>query len=713
MSPARIALAVATACASFSAFAVHVDAPLTITVTATREAKSIAETPASISAVDGETIREQRPTHPSQILNQLPGVWVSALSGEGHSTSIRHPLTTGAVYLYLEDGIPTRSTGFFNHNALYEINVPQSGGMEVSKGPGSALYGSDAIGGTINVLTRAADKTNGGELTLEAGSHGWQRALGSASLRWGDDAANPENGLRASINLTRTDGAHEAAGYDRQAGTLRWDRALGHGASLTTVLSYSHVDQHHVGSLNPAEFRATPAHNNIPFSYRTVDALRLSSSFEQRSGDWLLTLTPYYRNNRMEIIPSWSVSYDPSQYVSANESLGLLAKVRRDFEPLRAQLIAGIDLDHSPGMREEDSLRLATATNAWAARDYLINTAVAPVRIYDYDVTYRGISPYLHGEISPIEPLRITAGLRYDRMRYEYKNHLADAATQGVPGFFPANGWYGHAPSQKVGYSHLGPKLGATWRFSKQLSAFVSYANSFRTPSESQVFRGSRESSANAAQTQALSLLELKPVVVDSHEAGLRFANGRWQGSLAAYDMRKADDIVSYQDPVTSLRRTVNAGATRHRGIELALGLRLADDWRADLAWSRARHAYTKWIVSGTADYSGRDMEAAPRDTAHLALAWTPAALNGGHVRLAWQHVGSYWHDAANSERYAGHTLGSLQLRYPASERWELYANVHNLSDRRYAETVGGNAGAPTYNTGQPRTVTAGAHYRF
>ena len=70
-------------------------------------------------------------------------------------TAIRQPITTNPVYLYLEDGIPTRSTGFFNHNALYEINVPQAGRIEVFKGPGTALYGSDAIGGIINVSTRA------------------------------------------------------------------------------------------------------------------------------------------------------------------------------------------------------------------------------------------------------------------------------------------------------------------------------------------------------------------------------------------------------------------------------------------------------------------------------------------------------------------------------------------------------------------------------
>ena len=84
--------------------------------------------------------------------------------------AIRQPITTKPMYLYLEDGVPTRSTGFFNHNALYEVNLPQSGGLEVLKGPGTAMYGSDAIGGVVNVLTRAAPVTPLFDATMEGGS---------------------------------------------------------------------------------------------------------------------------------------------------------------------------------------------------------------------------------------------------------------------------------------------------------------------------------------------------------------------------------------------------------------------------------------------------------------------------------------------------------------------------------------------------------------
>ena len=74
-----------------------------------------------MGVIKGDAVREVRPTHPSQIISQVPGAAVAVTNGEGHTTAIRQPFTTNPVYLFLEDGIPIRSTGFFNHNALYHL----------------------------------------------------------------------------------------------------------------------------------------------------------------------------------------------------------------------------------------------------------------------------------------------------------------------------------------------------------------------------------------------------------------------------------------------------------------------------------------------------------------------------------------------------------------------------------------------------------------
>ena len=639
----------------------------------------------------------------------MPGVWVSNLSGEGHSTSIRQPLTTSAVYLYLEDGIPTRSTGFFNHNALYEINVPQSGGMEVMKGPGSALYGSDAIGGTINVLTRTPPRQAEFELSGEAGSYGWGRILVGGGNAHGDDA------WRVSLNLTRTDGWQDNAGYDRQTGTARWDRALGDDALLKTVLSFSKVDQQNVGKLSAGELNATPRANNVPFSSRQVDAFRLSTAYEKETANSLLSITPYFRDNSMEILPNWSVGYDPSQYVTKNQSFGFLSKYRRDFEPMRARVIVGLDIDYSPGSRDEDSIRLDKLTNAYGGTTYSLNAA-APVRIYYYDVTFRGVSPYIHGEASLTDKLRLNAGLRYDDMQYDYENKFNNGvagATQGVAGAFPANGWYGHVASTQVGYSHWGPKLGATYAFNDKLNGFAVYSNSFRTPSEGQVFRGSRESTAVKAQAAAESLLDLKPVIVDNLELGLRGKSGAVRYEASVYHMTKKDDIVSYTDPVTTQRTVVNAGKTLHRGVELGLGLTLARDWQADASLSYAKHTYETWTVSGTADYSGKEMETAPRVIANTRLSYSPGYMNGGRIQLEWFRLGSYWLDAANTGKYGGHNLVNLRANYPFGKGMELFGSISNLFDKHYAETADGTGAAPTFTSALPRSAILGLQAKW
>jgi len=266
-----------------------------VSVIGTREAQSLKETALSIGIVKKKDIEYVKPAHPSEIMQRIPGVHVNVTGGEGHMTAIRQPITTKAVYLYLEDGIPTRSTGFFNHNALYEINVPQSERIEVLKGPGSALYGSDAIGGVINVDTKPSPLKPEADVSFELGSFGWQRLL----LSGGSTSDN--DGYRVSANITHTDGWRDSTQYDRQSATVRWDRSLESGASLKAVLSTSEIDQQTAGSsrLLENDYLNNPTLNYTPISYRKVSALRISTAYEKESSDSLLSVTPYVRSNSM------------------------------------------------------------------------------------------------------------------------------------------------------------------------------------------------------------------------------------------------------------------------------------------------------------------------------------------------------------------------------------------------------------------------------
>ncbi|MFH3579354.1 TonB-dependent receptor plug domain-containing protein, partial [Acinetobacter baumannii] len=85
------------------------------------------------------------------------------------------PMTTAAVYQYLEDGLSIRPVGVFNHNALYEMNMAGVDNIEILRGPASSVYGSNAIGGTLNFLTKAPSATPTADIDLSASSEGYRR----------------------------------------------------------------------------------------------------------------------------------------------------------------------------------------------------------------------------------------------------------------------------------------------------------------------------------------------------------------------------------------------------------------------------------------------------------------------------------------------------------------------------------------------------------
>jgi iron complex outermembrane receptor protein len=649
-----------------------------LVVSATREARRLGETAATVGAVSSRELREARPTHPGEVMGRIPGVWVSVTGGEGHTTSIRQPKTTNPVYLYLEDGVPTRSTGFFNHNALYEINVPQAERIEVLKGPATALYGSDAIGGVINVETRAPGRS-AVEAFAEGGPHGWRRVLLSASGTRGGD------GLRADVNVTRTDGWRAGTAYDRQSGTVRWDHHFGGGRTLKTVLAVSRIDQQTAGSstLLSADYRADPTVNYTPISFRNVRAARLSAAYERAGGRTLFSVTPFVRWNEMELLPNWSLTYDPSVYTTGHRSAGVLARYRVDLDAIRTRLITGVDVDYSPGFRQED--RIAPTRQGEFFTEY-----TTAERVYDYDVAFRGVSPYVQAEISPVERLHVTAGLRYDALSYDYDTHLDAVQT----------GRYRRPEDTEVSYRHLSPKLGASLEIGSGTSVFANYANGFRAPSEGQLFR----------QGQAVNTIALEPVEAHSVEAGARgllFGRVGWQ--LSAYRMRVENDILTLTNPDGS-RETSNAGETLHRGVEAGVGVELPAGIRADVSYSRAKHTYQEWRPRADVRFDGNEIENAPRT---LLSARVAKELGDGRVSLEWQRIGSYWMDADNSHRYGGHDLLNLHATVPVTGTVELVGRVNNLADERYAETAAYTvARGEEFAPGMPRSVYLGVQYR-
>ena len=676
-----------------------------VVITGTREAEALSRTAASVGVIREDTIRRTMPAHPSQLLGQIPGVAVAVTNGEGHTTAIRQPFTTAPVYLYLEDGIPIRATGFFNHNALYEVNLPQAGRVEVTRGPGTALYGSDAIGGIVNVMTRPPAREFGADARAELGGHGWWRVLAGF-----DTGIGAWGGARADLNVTHTDGWRDATSYNRQSGTLRWDAAAGDATAVRTTFGFSRIDQQ-TGANSPLplnDYLDRPTTNYRPIAFRKVDALRLSSQWDHElAGGGLLSVTPYLRHNSMNLLASFSLPSDPTVFTAENQSYGVAAKWRQDWGgALQPRLIAGVDLEASPGGRKEDRIS-PTVSGTGASRLYSAYTVGS--RVYDYDVNFRAASPYVHGEISPVERLRVSAGLRYDHLSYAFDNRI-DAPAIRAAG---TNAWYGQVGDTSVSFSQWSPKFGATWAFNPTHSGWVGYSHGFRAPSESQLFRPSVATSAASATALAGLSVGLKPIQADQVELGFRGAQGALSYETVVYDLTKRDDLVSQRDLSTNVTTNVNAGKTTHRGIEIGLGWAFHSAWRVDTAFSYAVHRYADWVTA-TADFSGKEMEAAPRVMANTRLTWMPGPAQ--FVQFEWVKIGSYFLEASNSPtygKYAGHDLFNLRAAWALSKRLGVFARLDNLTDKRWADSAQVSSNTAVYSPGLPRTFYAGIDVKW
>lgn len=698
-------LSVISSSISYSAFSAEVSSQQVdlepMVVTATREAKLKSDVAESIDVLDTQEIDQVSPAHPSELLNRSAGVHVNNLGGEGHMTAIRQPITTKGVYLFLEDGLPTRPTGMFNHNGLYEINIPQADRVEITKGPGSALYGSDSIGGIINVLTKPAPEEPELSLNPEFGSYGWKRLLSSGGMPINDKA-----GFRLDLNLTDNDGYRDEADYSRYSLTGRLDAELTDKLNSKTIFSYTQVDQSGVSGLEEDDY-VNHTRKNVYLNdvgRREVEALRLSTELNLTLSDQnLFSFTPFFRDNKMLLMPSWMLTYDPNDRDYQFQSYGFLSKFRHLLPDNTSEVIIGLDVDYTPTHYSEKRLSVTREGEFFTATTETGRTN------YDFDADQLSLSPYVHFEWQTQERLRLIAGLRYDYFHVDYSDNLGSSVPQQQFG----RGGFNHLrpDDQTLSYDSFSPKLGVVFDLSDQHILYANYRHSFRVPGVGQLFRpGSSQDT-----------VELDPVKTDSFEIGMRGTINNWLDyELAVYHMIVKDDIVTYIDTVSNDRKVTNAGETKHEGVELSLAADLTDEFSISTAWSFTNQEYEDYTAvfgfpATEINFAGNDVGKAPENLGNLTLTYVPRALPYLRVELEWEHVGPYFTDETNTQRYEGHDLLNLRTSYMVSDSVEVYGRLLNITDELYSVYTSNQVGDPDlqYRPGLPFTAFAGIRVNF
>ena len=672
-----------------------------IIVTGTRHQQKLLKTDTAIGSLAEYELEHIGVKHAADALNRIPGVYIAQLgsTGEGAAAAIRQPISYGPSYLYLENGVPVRSAAFYNHNALYEMNVPQASGVEVVKGPGTALHGSDAIGGIVNVLVGQMPSASSHALTLQSSTESRNEFAYRGALE--SDAS------RITWRFTAVDDAgwREHTASTRQSLLASYQSSFGGDWEQLSWFSHNQLDLETGGSgLSLNDFKSSPELAGNLIGFRKVSSSRFASRLSTQLDNAELSIIPFFRSNRLEYMATWTLNTGREVFIpwlgrtvldsqdahinsSGHDSVGFLMQYRQELGNSSFWLL-GLDAEYSDGFQEQTYI-VRTDNDpgdywrAYAKRE----------RLYDYDVTYSALSPYFHSEWQLAEKLRLNAGLRFDYGHYDYKNTLStvlDSPTHNRP------------PSQTLSVQQTSPKLGLVYQINTQNSAYVSFREAFRIPGAYQLFRAGR--TVNSSR--------LSPVEAKNTEFGIRGSLAKsFSYEAALYELKLENDILSYTDPTSGARSNINAGETSHVGLELGLRYQFSEVFKTQFAFTRAKHKYQQWQVSDTLNFNGNNMPNAPEETWVAVLDYSPAWLQGGNLSVEWQRIGDAYIDEANSLTREAYNLLHLRGSYYLDSQTEVFGQVLNARDTLYAETT--SKWGPSYTPGRPRSVFFGVRWLF
>lgn len=655
-----------------------------VLVTANRVQEDALRLPLAWTKVDSAALALVNPMHINEIMQRVPGAWISRGNGQESIIALRSPVLTGGgscgAFFSAADGISLRAPGFCNVNQLFDSNFEQAGSIEVIRGPATALYGSSAMHGVINVISAAPTEQLDNRVSVEAGPYDYYRGM----YRYSDTVG--KHGISVSANAATDGGYKDESGYDQQKAIVRHDYA-GEDWNIRTVLDGANLNQETAGYIEGYQSYKDgdlAKSNPNPEAYRDAWSLRLYSAASTPLNDKnTLTVTPYYRNNDMEFLQHF-LAWQPVEKNDHN-SLGLRTTLHTDAGALR--WANGIDLEYTDATLKETQ-----------DEDFSANQ---PAGVhYDYQIDATTAAVYSQARTQLASPWEFDAGARLEYTNYDYHNRTGDGSACGPQAtscrfFRPAD--------REDDFTDWSLNAGASYDLTEDHIAYTRLARGFRAPDSSELYR---------LQTgQDSSHLDSEKI--DNIELGLR---GYWQGSLrydaAVYYMHK-DDVI-FQD---ADRQNVSGAQTRHYGVELALDYQISENWSAGMDANYANHTYDNHVelLGSTGDIKGNDVDTSPKTFGSARVGWDFSQLAGRNSRaeLEWVYTDSYYLEPENLHEYNGHSLLNLRITSDITPRWSAGLRLTNLLDEEYAERADYGFGEYRYFVGQPRGAYLQISYQF
>jgi iron complex outermembrane recepter protein len=687
----------------------------TVVVSASREAQKRTEAPVAIGKVTTAMLNDAKPLSLTEVMGKVSGVFMPNLQNEQHSMSIRQPLNTNPYFLYMEDGLPIRPMGLFNHNSFLETNIMATSAVEIIKGPASSLYGPEAVGGAINLITLKPSAVPTFKLGFQGDQFGYLRTQFNAS-----GMITPKFGVFVGGYVARQRNSWlPQSDFDKTSLNGRFDYYISPKTSLTGTIAYGNYDSQVIAGIDSTAFYGKNYVETSDFMYRKNRAIRtrLTLKHQWKEGSET-TITPFFRDNYYPQSPTHTVRWTSGaktawseKQLSQFKSYGVIAQHSQRFKFLDAKLLTGVSADYSP--TEYNSYRINLAAqlrpDGKSVEKYIYLGDSTQAKLADYAAKVLNTAVYAQLDFKPIPQmpqLQVTLGGRFDRMAFDYDNFL-------------------DKKSGTTSFQKFTPKVGVTYAITEGVGAYVNYSRGFAPPGLTAIFR----LRPNPTAEQDLFYYNLKPADFTNMEIGgwASLFKNKVYLDFAFYNMDARNEILSIRQPDNSTDFQ-SAGKTLHRGVEFGATVKPNDELSVRVSGANAIHRFVDFTLSTRATdavkkLDGFDMPSSPRWITNSEISYKPNFAKGFRVSTEWQYLSGWYQNQINTIRYEpkgflgfkGTSLLNIRTGY-TFKSVEVFVNVLNATNELYANAAsrGNNAtDRSNFNPGQPRTFVMGLQYSF
>lgn len=662
-----------------------------VIISANKTIQKRIEAPIAIAAINAQTISDTKAQRLDNLLNKISGVTMVSIGNEQHTMSIRQPITLKSLFLYMEDGIPIRTSGIFSNNALLEMNLTAAKSIEVIKGPSSAMYGAEAIGGAVNMITQSANSNKSGFVSTQINNNRFKKTesqLSTSFKKWG---------IIASFSYAdKKNGIIQHSDFHKAALNLRTDFKINEKTNWTNTLAYVDYYTDMTGSLDSIKFAQKNYNSPHTFTFRSVAALRIKSMLHHQWNKKSETdFTFLYRKNSMKQNPSYLVASTSNASIfkgqineNAFSTYALFAQHVQKFEWLNSKLIGGASIDMSPQKFYAQFIWIQKDVTSGNYTGYTFPSKDS--LLSNYTTRISNIAGFVNYEATPFKNVRFVIAYRFDRFTYNFKNNLTATASSG-------------APSTTNNFNRFTPKIGFTYNINN-IGFYSNYSEGYVPPQITELYNTTK-------------VPYLLPQTFANYEIGgwLSFLKNKLYAEWSLYLLNGTNEIISVKQ-ADNTNANQNAGSTRHYGLEYSIKYKPNSQLLLNIGATNAKHYFVQNIVKGV-DYSGKTMNAAPSFSSNVEIIYKPNFVKGFRISGEWNHQSPYFMDDLNNFKYKGFDVINLRTGYQI-KKVELWLNFLNILNNYYSPwatkvaTTTGNA-SYSYYLGDPREITLGVSFRF